>query len=230
LAKESRLGAIYDISVALGGESITFPSDTPFSRETVVSIEESGLCNVSRIEGSAHSGTHVDAPYHFIAEGKLIAQLPVERFILPARVVEISNSHAVHIDELEKIEIQEGEALLFKTDNSLTGIASNGSFHEEYVYLSGEAADLLVEKRVGLVGLDYVSIDKYGDINAPAHRTLLRNCICVLEGINLSEVPAGEYTLICLPLKIADCEASPVRAVLVNRMVALALGCDREEV
>jgi len=211
---KKRYKDIYDISVLLGSESIVFPNDTPYSRDSVLTIESSGICNVSKLVLSTHYGTHIDAPYHFIQNGKSIDQYLVQEFILPAQVIEIKDTESIRRPELEPLDIKQGDALLFKTNNSASGRSIGGIFSEDFVYLSTEAADFCAKKRVSLLGIDYATIDKYGDMNFPAHRTLLKKGILILEGVYLKDVPVGQYTLFCLPLKIKGGEASPVRAIL----------------
>jgi len=209
--------AVYDISVLLGVESITYPGDPPYRRELVSAIGKGGVCDVSKLEMSAHAGTHIDTPAHFIADdSKTIDRYPAGQFIMPAVVVNIENPTAIYPAELEESGLNAGEAVLFKTANSRDGRCKCGVFTENYVYLSPEAADYCVKQQVKLVGIDYITIEKYGDDEFPAHHTILGNDIFILEGINLAEVPAGRYTLFCLPLKIAGGEASPVRAVLLQ--------------
>ncbi len=208
--------AIYDISVILGKESFPFPGDPPFLKEMHLTIEGSGICNVSRLEMSAHSGTHIDTPAHFIAGGKTLDDYSPRHFILPARVVAVDGRESVEAAHIESIDLNPGDAILLKTNNSAAGRCTSGRFSEDFVYISGGAASVLVEKKAGLVGLDYITIDKLGDETFPAHRKLLGSGIPVLEGINLGGVSPGRYTLICLPLKIQGGEASPVRAVLVG--------------
>jgi arylformamidase len=208
------LTSAYDISVLLGQESIDYPGDTPYLRQVVSTIRESGLSNLSKLTMSAHSGTHLDSPAHFIPGGRTIDQYSVTDFILSAFVVEIEDEESIRPNELENLPIEQGDALLFKTQNSLQGRCRSGVFSERFVYLSVEAAELCVNKRVRLVGIDYITIEQYGDDAFPVHLKLLGNDILVLEGIDLSAVPVGRYTLICLPLKIKGCESSPVRAIL----------------
>lgn len=209
-----RYKSIYDISVRLGDESIDYPGDTPYSRELIWTIKESGICDLSKLVMSAHSGTHIDTPAHFIEDAETLDSYSVQDFILPAQVVNIEDKEAIRPAELKKLNIEPGDALLFRTDNSVSGHCKTGSFSERFVYLSSEAAELCVNKKISLVGIDYITIERYGDETFPSHRKILRNNIPVLEGINLSAVPAGRYTLFCLPLKIKGGEASPVRAVL----------------
>ncbi len=207
---------IYDISISLGKESIDYPGDTPFSIEQTSTIQDGGTCDLSTLVLSAHSGTHIDTPAHFIAGARTLDSYSLEEYILPARVVNITNKVAIEPDELEKLDIEPDVGLLFQTDNSASGRCTNGIFSEDYVYLTPEAADYCIEKRTRLVGIDYISIEKYGDKDHPAHRKLMGNDVLILEGINLQRVPPGNYTLLCFPLKIAGAEASPVRALLLG--------------
>ena len=165
---------------------------------------------------SAHAGTHIDTPLHFIPNSKKIHKYYVKDFILPAQVVQVQDTESIEPSHLNGLDIRPGEALLFKTLNSISGKLMSGVFSEDFVYLSPEAAGVFIEKKLGLVGIDYVSIDKFGEESSPAHHKLLGNNILILEGINLRDVPPGKYTLICLPLKIKDCEGSPVRAILLD--------------
>lgn len=205
-----------DISVLLGEESIDYPGDTPYSRNLLLAIEEGGFCNLSRLEMSAHSGTHIDTPAHFIMTGGTVEIYSPSQFILPTVVVDAVGRKAITAEALRGVEIEEGDAVLFKTDNSTSGRCRLGSFGKEYVYITEEGAQTLAQKRPALVGLDYITIEKYGDMSFPAHHALLGNGILVLEGIDLKDAPPGRYVLICLPLKMKGAEASPVRAVLVS--------------
>lgn len=207
---------VYDISALLGTETICFPGDTPYSRDLTLTIEDSGICNASKLVMSAHSGTHLDAPLHFIPKAKSIDEFSVQQFILPAQVVNIEDKESIRPSELESLDIKPGDALLFKTDNSTSERCRSGVFSENFVYLSPEAADFCVEKKVSLVGIDYASVDRYGDEAFPVHHKLLGSNILILEGINLKGVPTGRYTLFCLPMKIKGGEAAPVRAILVG--------------
>ena len=208
--------AIYDISVSLGAESIDYPGHPPYSRELIGRTKDSGALELSKLVMSAHAGTHIDFPAHFIPNGKHIDEYPARRFILPAQVVSIKNKEAIRPSELENLDLKPGDALLFKTDNSISGRCASGVFSESFVYMSPEAADFCVEKKVSLVGIDYGSIDRYGARDFPAHHKLLGNDILILEGINLKEVPPGRYTLFCPPLKIKGAEGSPARAILMR--------------
>jgi arylformamidase len=207
---------VHDISVCLGKEEITYPGDPEYKREMILQLGSNGAYELSRLSLSSHSGTHLDAPAHFIREGKKIHELEPGRFILPARVIEIQNPKEITRDELKTAFHGSGGALLFKTMNSTQGRIERRGFSVDYVYLTPEAARYCVEKKVTLVGTDYITIDKAGGGEYEAHHILLGNGVIILESINLKHVTPGRYSLLCLPLKIYNGEASPVRAVLLR--------------
>ena len=204
---------LHDISVPLG-QVAAWPGDTPYARRMRCTMADGAVSDVSILTLSAHAGTHVDSPAHFVAGAKKIDELPVERFLLPARVVESEEETSVRVADLEGVDVAPGEALILKTRNTAAGVCTDGTFHKEYVHLSDEAADWCVQRDVALVGIDAYSVDAPRSEAFPAHHTLMSAGICVLEIIDLRAVQPGRYTLLCLPLKLSDCEASPVRAVL----------------
>jgi arylformamidase len=206
----------YDISVSLGGESIDFPGDTPYRRKMVQTLASGDECNLSEITMSAHAGTHLDAPYHFVSGGKTIDQYPVERCVFKALVVHVQNRVSIEPDALEGLDIQSGEAIIFKTCNSTKGLVTKGVFEEKFVYLSEKGAEWCLRKKVGLVGIDYITIEQHGSRGSPVHQRILGEGIPILEGANLRDVPEGRYTLYAFPLKIQGGEGAPVRAVLVG--------------
>ncbi len=209
--------SIYDITVTLGEESIDYPGDTPYSRESISTVNDTGGgCALSRLTMSAHSGTHIDAPAHFIEGGRTLDKYLVTDFILPATVVQIMDPELIRVNELERVIIEPGQALLFKTQNSIQGRSRSGVLSDNFVYLSEAAAEFCVTKKVGLVGIDYISVERLDSEDFPVHRRLLDNNRLILEGVDLMDVPPGSYTLICLPLKMKKCEASPVRAILIR--------------
>jgi arylformamidase len=205
--------AVYDISLPLG-EAATYPGDTPYSREMISEIASGGNYDLSTLILSSHAGTHLDAPAHYIAGGKTLDQYPLERFLLPAHVVSIDDERSITQDALGGVEIDEGEALLFKTRNSLCGLSRQSTFTEDFIYLSDDAAQLCLDFGVSMVGIDYLSIDKFGNDHSPVHHLLLQNDVLILEGIDLKEVPPGEYFLLCTPLRVKGAEAAPARAIL----------------
>jgi arylformamidase len=209
---------IYDISVLLGVESVDHPAATPYSSETAQAAIGGDIFQISTVTMTLHHGTHVDAPSHLAAYPKTIDQYALEDFILPALVVSIKDKKAVRREELEGLDIKQGDAILFKTANSTSGKASSGILYDKgIVYISVEAAEFCAQKKVKMVGIDYIGPENpEGKPGGPVHHVLLGKDILVLESLNLKDVPPGRYTLFCLPLKIKDCEASPVRAILIG--------------
>lgn len=207
---------IFDISVRLGDEAIAYPGDPAFERTVFCAIPESGVCEISKLSLCAHSGTHIDTPAHFFQNGRRIDEYPVSSFILPATVVEITGKKIIQPADFSEVGLRKGSAVLFKTDNSLTGICCNGIYSEDYVSLSPQAAKFCVQQKLSLAGIDYLTIEQPENDNFPAHKILLKNNVLILESIRLDGINPGEYTLICLPLKIKNGEASPVRAVLLR--------------
>ena len=206
---------IYDISVELGTESIDYPGDTPYSRNLIMDSSES-FCNLSRLEMSCHSGTHLDVPYHFYEDGKTLDDFSVTDFIKRVHVIEIMNPAQVSESEVDWNRIKPGEGVLFKTRNSREELIKSGKFVSDFVYLSPEAAKKVNDCSASLVGIDYITIEKYGVEIFHSHLEVLGKDVIVLEAINLAQVPEGAYTLMCLPLKLSGADASPVRAILIE--------------
>ncbi len=213
--KESDFEEVYDISVPLEAVSV-YPGDRQFSQEWMSSLKDGADYNLSALTLSSHAGTHLDAPAHLLKNGMTLDKYPINRFIVPAEVISVEGDESIPALAIPDLEKNKGEALLFKTQNSRRGILRSKVFSEEFVYLSLEAAKLCVSSGVSLVGIDSLSVDKYEDTSLPAHHALLENDVLILEGIDLADVPCGRYTLICLPLRVKDAEASPARAVLVR--------------
>ena len=206
---------VFDISASL--EAVyAFPGDRQFSREWMSRLEDGEDYCLSALSLSSHAGTHLDAPAHILKNGRTLDQYPINRFIIPAHVISVEGDESIPLSAILGLKMNKGEALLFKTQNSRQGILRKKVFSEEFVYLSVEAAKLCVSSGVSLVGIDSLSVDKYEDTSLPAHHVLLENDVLILEGIDLVDVPCGRYTLICLPLRVKDAEASPARAVLVR--------------
>lgn len=202
-----------DISVPLYSGMVHWPDNPPCEIEQTMSIASGDACNLSRLSMGVHTGTHMDAPLHFIKDGKSIDTLPFEATVGSARVLEISDPQAVKVAELEPYAIQPGERILFKTSNS-TRAWQSPTFVEDFVYISHEAAQYLAEKRVQTVGVDYLSVGGYRIDGPETHRALLGAGIWIIEGLNLSTVQVGTYELLCLPLKMMGAEGAPARAIL----------------
>lgn len=201
---------IFDISVNLNGSLPSWPGEAGFKKAQRTG---SGVV-VTELAMGAHSGTHIDAPYHFIEGGKRIGDFPPERFMGRARVSAIRGKSVISLAELREKELKGVKKILFKTANS--GLWGSKDFSASFIGLERDAAEYLLELGIELIGADYLSIEAYGSEGNPIHKLLLGNEVLLLEGLNLAEVEEGDYELICLPLKLDDCEASPVRAVLIE--------------
>ncbi len=205
---------VFDISLTLGTEAAPYPGDTLFARTVENHLSRGDAYTRSGICLSSHSGTHIDTPSHFSPRGATLDDLDVSKFILPAVVFSVQGTSEVAPGDFSADHIFPGDAVLFRTDDSEQGITSSGVFTEAYVSLSREAAAVCVERRAALVGIDSLSVDGYHDESCPTHLELLGNNVLILENVNLRDIVPGRYVLICLPLKIPEGEASPVRAVL----------------
>lgn len=207
---------VHDISVPLGTGSVAYPGDPPFELRRVASFE-TGPFTLSHLAMSAHAGTHLDFPAHVVARGADIAGYPAARFILSAVVVDVppDAAYVTHEDVL-RAGLEPGDAVLFRTRNSADGVCRSGGWTDRYVCLTPEAGRACLSAEASLAGIDGPSVDRFDDEGLPVHRILLANDILVLERIDLSGISAGRYTLVCLPLPISGCEASPVRAVLLG--------------
>ena len=203
---------LHDISLRLGDQTVVYPGDPQFRRDVLATIDQAGY-EFSTLEMGAHSGTHIDAPAHFIEGGKRLDAFDPSRFVVPAVVVDLPGRAVIGPDDLAGLDLPSGGAILLKSDNSHAGLAGSGRYSEEYTCLSPAAAEVCVDLDASLVGIDYLSVDPVqGD--HPAHHILMAAEILILENIDLSDVRPGPYTLLCPPLAIPAAEASPARALL----------------
>ncbi|PFK31163.1 arylformamidase [Bacillus cereus] len=199
-----------DISQPLNNEIATWPGDTPFSYEVSWSKEQSGSVNVGKITMSIHTGTHIDAPFHFDNEGKKVLDLDVNVYVGKARIIDVSGMESIGAKELETFDLDDVERLLLRT-------ASHGNtqeFPETIPYLRADIAPFLSKKGIRLIGVDVPSVDPLDDKELAAHHQLFKHGIHILENVVLDHVQDGDYELIALPLALMDADGSPVRAVI----------------
>ena len=205
---------IYDITVPIHSTMPVYEGDPGVKIEAWSAFAKGDSSNVSMLNFGAHTGTHVDAPAHFIEGARKIDAVPLEILIGPARVIRVPDDLTEITPEfLEGCDLSGIERLIFHTRNS--GFW-NEAFRRDFTHLLPEAAQKLVDGGIKLVGTDYLSIEKFHSGDHKTHRTLLSNNVVIVEGLSLSEVPDGDYELICLPLKIADGsgDGAPARPVL----------------
>ena len=201
-----------DVSVRLRNGLVPWPGDPPFALNRVSDMARGDVCTFSTLSMSAHAGTHIDAPLHFVKRGRSVDALPLDATVGPARVIVIRNRALVTAEELRPHRIRAGERLLFKTRNSAR--RSPGVFFKQYVAVGSDAAEYLAARRVRAVGIDGPSIAPLDARMAGVHSVLLRAGVSIIEWLDLRGVPAGPCDLICLPLRIVNGDGAPARAIL----------------
>jgi len=207
---------IYDISLTLSESIPTWPGDRGAEFKKLLYLSKGEMANVTAIKMSAHTGTHVDAPCHFLKDGYSVEKLSLEVLVGKAVVVEALDAKIITKEVLEGVNIPPNtERLLIKTRNSEQWASGATEFIEDYVAISADGAEYLVDQGVKLIGADYLSVAPFDRLVA-THQILLKAEVIILEGINLIEVSPGNYTLYCLPIKIAGSDGAPARAILVE--------------
>jgi len=203
---------IIDISMSLKKCMLTWPNSPAYAIEPFKKISEGASSNVSKLSLSTHCGTHVDAPRHFFPGGRTLDEIPLEVFVGRARVFNAGMRKKIDRKFLQKLDFDGVERALFRSVNS--AYLGEKRFRRNYVYFSEDAARFLVEKKIKLLGTDYLSVENYADKKRPAHHIFLRAGVVLLEGINLLKVKGGDYELVCLPLRVAGADGAPARAFL----------------
>ncbi|HEX3683871.1 MAG TPA: cyclase family protein [Bryobacteraceae bacterium] len=203
-----------DVSVPLATGMVHWPGDPEPSFERISAIEQGAEANVTLCRMTAHTGTHMDAPNHFLAGERGIDEFPLEVGIGRARVIAMTEDvRTISKATLQQKGIRRGERILFKTRNSAVRW-DNRDFQPDYTALDESGAAFLQWAGVVLVGVDYLSIGLHNADGPETHRTLLRAGIWIVEGLNLASIPDGDYDMVCLPLRIQSCDGSPARVAL----------------
>ncbi len=208
---------IHDVTLPISAQMPVWPGDPPVVLEQVSSMDAGAHDNVSRLSCGVHTGTHVDAPHHFLNDGRTVESLSLDVLVGPASLVHISEDiQVVTADVLEAAAIPSGtERLLLKTRNSLLWQRGEKEFFTGFIGISADGADWLVQHRIKLIGIDYLSIAPYKQ-SIPTHRILLTADVIIVEGMDLSAITPGTYILYCLPLKLVGSDGSPARVILVE--------------
>lgn len=204
------MGTWIDISQRLDENVAVWPGDTPFSYKVNWSKEESGSVNVGQINMSIHTGTHIDAPFHFDNDGKRVIELDLDLYIGSARVIHLPNKTSIGVNELSNIDLEGVTRLLIRTD----AWRDRSVFPQTIPHIQPELAAYLSELGVRLIGLDLPSVDPLDSKELSAHHELAGHEIHILEGLVLDDVLPGDYELAALPLPLVEADGSPVRAVL----------------
>ena len=208
---------IYDISLSISPNLPTWPGDPGLKLEQFESMEKGALYNATQLSSSVHVGTHVDAPRHFLNDGSTVEQLPLEMLTGPCYVAQLPDGiEAITSEVLARTEItSQMKRVLFGTSNSHYWAKGESKFQTDFVAITEDGAEWLVERGIQLVGIDYLSIAPYHE-SIPTHTVLLKAGVVVVEGLNLSNIMRGFYDLYCLPLKIAGSDGAPARAILIQ--------------
>jgi len=207
---------IFDITLPISPQMPVWPGDPAVQIERVSKIEKGDNANVSHLSLSVHTGTHVDAPFHFLSYGVVLDQVPLDLFVGSAYVAEFPDVDLITSKDFEGAGIpNDVERLLLKTRNSEKWASGVTQFQVDFTAISPDAAQYLVDQGIKLIGIDYLSIAPYKQ-SRPTHEILLEAGVAILEGVDLSEVPEGKYTLYCLPLKLEGVDGAPARAILVE--------------
>ncbi len=207
---------IYDISLGISSALPTWPGDPKIHLEQVSKISEGHASNITKIEMSAHTGTHIDAPYHFIESGMTVDQIPLKVLTGRVYVLHLPDISIITADILKETTLPpRTRRILFKTRNSDNWVKDNAEFEKDFVALSPDGAQYLVDRNICLVGIDYLSVAPFLD-PTPTHEILLKAGVVIVEGLNLSKIKQGRYSFYCLPLKITGAEGAPARAILIG--------------
>ncbi len=205
---------IIDISMKISQGMVVYEGDPPVRIEQVQNIPEDGVA-VSKIRMGLHTGTHVDAPAHYIEGGETIDEVSPGSLVGDALVCDLTFVEGeIGRRDLEKFDIRENSIVLLKTRNSC--LLKRKRFSRKFVCLGRDGADYLAEKNVKAVGIDYLSIEKFGHGRDCVHKKLLSNRILIIEGLDLENAGPGAYKIVCLPLRVKGGEAAPARCILIE--------------
>ena len=207
---------VYDISVPLRADMPTYSGEPGPRLQFTAQLSKGDSANVSVLSLGSHTGTHVDAPSHFLDGALGVDSLPPEALVGPAYVAEFGGESHITAADLDAMGIPpDCRRLLFKTRNGR--FWDDSEFHRDFIALAPDAARALAERGVRLVGIDYLSIERFRPERHEVHETLLASGVVILEGLDLRQVPPGEYFLVCAPLNVVGAEGAPARAFLIDR-------------
>jgi arylformamidase len=209
-----RAQQVWDISVPDRPGMHSYPGDPTIEVTQVRAIAKGDAANLTHLTMGAHTGTHVDAPAHFIDGGRTLDQMPLDHMVGEATVLDLRGRAAIDAGALADQDVRDGDIVLCKTDNS--ALWDHDGFQEGFTYVTLDAAEILVARGIKTLGLDYLSIEQFGSKTFAVHKLLLGRNMLIIEGLNLSAVEAGRYFLSCLPLKLLGVDGAPARAVLMR--------------
>ncbi|WP_431802891.1 arylformamidase [Halobacillus andaensis] len=201
---------LIDISMSLNARTPAWPGDQAFHYKLTWEMEDTGSVNVGQFQSSNHTGTHVDAPFHYDNDGETIGELPIERFIGDALVVNMEGKSKIEASDLEPFQFEAVNKVLFRS----LSWEDRSSFPGEYTVIAEDVAPFLKKNGIDLIGIDTPSVDPETSKDLPAHQSLKKEDILILEGLELSHIAPGIYELMAFPLKMEEADGSPVRAIL----------------
>jgi arylformamidase len=206
---------IFDISVPVANGGVVYPGNPEIRIEPHSELSRGASSNLSRLSFGSHTGTHVDAPRHFLEAGSTVDRLPLDALIGPAQVIAFPDDvMSVTAADLQQSGLANAQRVLIRTRNST--FIKEREFHPDYTYLAPDAAEYLASAGVKLVGVDYLSVEQFHSGHHKTHRTLLGRGIVIVEGLDLSGIAPGEYAFCCLPLRLEGLDGAPARAVLMR--------------
>lgn len=203
---------LYDATLPIHKGMVTFPGDPPFEMQPYFQRSKGDPFDLARLSMGTHLGTHVDPPAHYLDGGATVEEIPLEVLVGPGVVLDMRGKSQVDRRALEEASIEDHTRILLKTDNG--PLLLDHSFRKDYVHLTEDGARYLVERKVCLVGIDYLSIERYNNPGAPVHHILLESGVVVVEGVHLLEIPPGPYEIFCLPLPVKGADGAPARIIL----------------
>jgi arylformamidase len=201
-----------DVSVDLCSMLPTWPGDPTLNISKFADIDKGKVCNVTQLSMSAHTGTHMDAPKHFINNGKTMSDWTLESTTGPVKVFETGDKEFITVDEIKKFDIQKGDRIIFKTPNSSYEWFEK-PFNENFVCFSNEAAEYIAQKQIMTVGVDYLSVGGMKN-GKEVHNFILGAGIWIIEGLYLKDIKPGNYNLLCMPIKLKGADGAPSRAFM----------------
>ena len=203
-----------DISTPIDDRLPIFPGSPGFSTSKILAIADGDDANATRLDTDVHIGTHVDVPRHFVPDGATLDEVGLDPFVGPCVVADLGDSQRIGRPQLEALSVAPGtKRLLLRTSNSLERRLREPRFNPDHAALTAEGARWVVERGLALIGIDYVSIQRYED-PPDTHRILLGAGVAIIEGLDLERVAPGSYQLVCLPVHLVGAEAAPARAVV----------------
>lgn len=203
---------LYDATLPIREGMVTFPGDPPFKTKPFFQRQKEDPFDLALLSMGTHLGTHLDPPAHYLDRGATVDELPLDALVGSGVVLDMTGRPSVDRQALEESEMGDHVRILLKTDNSPRLLEP--SFHEDYVHLTEDGARYLVRRGVQLVGIDYLSIERYKNPGAPVHHALLEAAVVVVEGVHLLDIAPGPYEIFCLPLRIKGADGAPARVIL----------------